>query len=112
MVMIDCGSTQEEVPRFRGLRAERRKNRIRDGARQGGLCRDFGRQEVWTESYHAPTGGDYLRHNMRRTKADAENIELIRKLHRGETPPKVRRMIERQTVPLRDDTPLRDTPEV
>jgi len=24
----------------------------------------------------------------------------------------VRRMIERQTVPLRDDTPLRDTPEV
>jgi hypothetical protein len=24
----------------------------------------------------------------------------------------VRRMIERQTVPLRDDTPLRETPEV
>ncbi|MFD2646775.1 MFS transporter [Devosia albogilva] len=112
MVMIDYVIAQEDVPRFLQLMAERRKIRIRDGARQWGLLRDLEHPEVWTESYHAPTWVDYLRHNMRRTKADAENIELIRKLHRGETPPKVRRMIERQTVPLRDDTPLRDTPEV
>ena len=112
MVTIDYVIAQEDIPRFLELMAERRQIRIRDGARQWALLRDLEHPEVWTESYHAPTWVDYLRHNMRRTKADAENVELIRKLHRGEAPPKVRRMIERQTVPLRDDTPLRETPEV
>ena len=112
MVMIDYVIAQEDIPRFLELMAERRQIRIRDGARQWVLLRDLGHPEVWTESYHAPTWVDYLRHNMRRTKADAENVELLRALHRGDTPPVVRRMIERQTVPLRDDTPLRDTPEV
>ena len=112
MVMIDYVIAQEDIPRFLELMAERRKIRIRDGARQWGLLRDLEHPETWTESYHVPTWVDYLRHNLRRTKADAENIELIRALHRGEEMPKVRRMIERQTVPLRDDTPLREGPEV
>ena len=112
MVMIDYVIAQEDIPRFLELMAERRKIRIRDGARQWGLLRDLEHPETWTESYHVPTWVDYLRHNLRRTKADAENIELIRALHRGDGMPKVRRMIERQTVPLRDDTPLREGPEV
>lgn len=112
MVMIDYVIAQEDIPRFLELMAERRKIRIRDGARQWSLLRDLEHPETWTESYHVPTWVDYLRHNLRRTKADAENIELIRALHRGDEMPKVRRMIERQTVPLRDDTPLREGPEV
>ena len=112
MVMIDYIIAQEDIPRFLALMADRRHIRIRDGARQWALLRDLEHPETWTESYHVPTWIDYLRHNLRRTKADAENVELIRALHRGENPPVVRRMIERQTVPLRDDTPLRDTPEV
>jgi MFS family permease len=112
LVMIDYVIAQEDIPRFLALMAERRHIRIRDGARQWALLRDLEHPEVWTESYHVPTWIEYLRHNLRRTKADAENIELIRALHRGTTPPVVRRMIERQTVPVVDDTPLRDTPEV
>lgn len=112
MVMIDYIIAQEDIPRFLALMADRRHIRIRDGARQWALLRDLEHPETWTESYHVPTWIDYLRHNLRRTKADAENVELIRALHRGENPPVVRRMIERQTVPLRDDTPLRETPEV
>ncbi|QQR37545.1 MFS transporter [Devosia oryziradicis] len=112
MVMIDYAIAQDDIPRFLALMADRRQIRIRDGARQWALLRDLERPEIWTESYHVPTWIDYLRHNLRRTKADAENIELIRALHRGEGMPVVRRMIERQTVPLRDDTPLRETPEV
>jgi len=112
MVMIDYVIAQEDIPRFLELMAERRKIRIRDGARQWSLLRDLEHPETWTESYHVPTWVDYLRHNLRRTKADAQNIELIRALHRGDEMPKVRRMIERQTVPLRDDTPLREGPEV
>ncbi|QDZ11020.1 MFS transporter [Devosia ginsengisoli] len=112
LAMIDYVIAQEDIPQFLALMAERRQIRIRDGARQWALLRDLEHPETWTESYHVPTWIDYLRHNLRRTKADSENTELIRALHRGEGLPKVRRMIERQTVPLRDDTPLREGPEV
>jgi hypothetical protein len=33
-------------------------------------------------------------------------------LHKGDSPPRVRRMIERQTVSRRDDMPLKAPPEV
>src|SRR5690554_6165230 len=52
MVMIDYVIAQEDVPRFLELMAERRKIRIRDGARQWVLLRDLEHPEVWTESYH------------------------------------------------------------
>ena len=112
MVMIDYRIDQADIPEFLALMAARRHIRIRDGARQWALLRDLEHPETWTESYHVPTWIDYMRHHMRRTKADSENTDLIRALHRGGSPPVVRRMIERQTVPLRDDTPLRDGPEV
>lgn len=112
MVMIDYHVAQEDIPRFLGLMSERRRIRIRDGARQWALLRDLEHPELWVESYHVPTWIDYVRHNMRRTKADADNIDQLRALHRGEGKPMVHRMIERQTVPLDDTTPLRDSPEV
>ncbi|UJW86922.1 MFS transporter [Devosia sp. SL43] len=112
MVMIDYEIAQEDILKFLALMADRRRIRIRDGARQWGLLRDLERPDIWVETYHVPTWVDYVRHNMRRTKADADNIEALRALHRGEGLPKVHRMIERQTVPLEDDTPLRDMPEV
>jgi len=112
MVMIDYHIAQEDIPRFLGLMSERRRIRMRDGARQWSLLRDLEHPELWVESYHVPTWIDYVRHNMRRTKADADNIDQLRALHRGEGNPRVHRMIERQTVPLNDTTPLRDSPEV
>ncbi|MCW5720152.1 MAG: MFS transporter [Devosia sp.] len=111
MVMIDYRIAQEDIPRFLGLMAERRRIRIRDGARQWALLRDLEQPELWVESYHVPTWIDYVRHNLRRTKADADNIEQLRTLHRGEGLPQVHRMIERQTVPHDDVTPLRPGPE-
>jgi MFS family permease len=112
MVMIDYEIAQEDILKFLALMADRRRIRIRDGARQWGLLRDLERPDIWVESYHVPTWVDYLRHNMRRTKADSDNTEALRAMHRGEGLPKVHRMIERQTVPLEDDMPLRDMPEV
>ena len=91
---------------------DRRRIRRRDGARQWALLRDLEQPDLWVESYHVPTWIDYVRHNMRRTKADADNVEQLRALHRGPDLPKAHRMIERQTVPLNDDTPLRNSPEV
>lgn len=112
MVMIDYEIAQEDIPHFLRLMTDRRRIRIRDGARQWALLRDLEQPDLWIESYHVPTWIDYVRHNLRRTKADADNIEQLRALHRGPGLPRAHRMIERQTVPLDDDTPLRDTPEV
>lgn len=112
MVMVDYQIAQEDIPQFLGLMSERRRIRIRDGARQWVLLRDLEKPDIWVESYHVPTWVDYVRHNLRRTKADADNIQQLRALHRGKDLPMVHRMIERQTVPLDDTTPLRDSPEV
>src|SRR5690606_30142611 len=96
---------------FLSLMLERRRIRIRDGARQWALLRDLENPDLWTETYHVPTWVEYVRHNQRRTHADAEMWDKLSALHSGSTGPRVHRMIERQTVPLRDDMPLRDHPE-
>lgn len=103
MVMVDYEIAQSDVPEFLAAMSLRRRVRIRDGAQQWALLRDLHRPEHWSESYHVPTWAEYVRHNERRTNADAELSDQLRRLHRGETPPEVHRMIERQTVPLRDD---------
>ena len=112
LVMIEYHIDQADIPRLLSVMAVRRRMRMRDGARQWALLRDLERPDIWIESYHVPTWVDYVRHNMRRTKADSENSEQLRALHRGSEPPQVHRMIERLTVPLNDDIPLRQMPEV
>ncbi len=98
VVMIDYDIADADVPAFLTAMAERRRIRIRDGAGQWGLMRDLENPTVWTETYHVPTWVEYVRHNQRRTQADAEIGDRLLELHRGETPPRVHRMIERQTI--------------
>ncbi|MEZ5798793.1 MAG: MFS transporter [Paracoccaceae bacterium] len=108
MVMIDWDIPPGKTDAFLALMAERRRFRRRDGARQWVLLRDLENPDIWVESYHAATWVEYLRHNQRRTASDASNWDRLMELHRGEAPPRVHRMIERQTVPLRDDLPPLD----
>ena len=105
MVMVDYSIAPADVARFLALMARLRRIRRRDGARQWVLLRDLENPDQWTESYHVPTWVEYLRHNTRRTQADAEVQDSLRALHVGPERPAVHRMIERQTVPLQDDTP-------
>lgn len=107
MVMVDYKISQNDVPQFLSLMADRRRVRIRDGAQQWALLRDLEHPETWTESYHVPTWVEYVRHNQRRTQADAEIWVRLKALHRGENPPVVHRMIERQTITPHDDMPLK-----
>lgn len=93
----------DDLEDFLALMRERRRIRIRDGAQAWALMRDLQNPVVWTETYHTPTWVDYVRHNRRRTKADAENHMQLRKLHRGQDAPEIRRMIERQVIPADDD---------
>ena len=108
LVMIDYLIDPEDIPEFLTLMTERRRIRRRDGARQWALLRDLEHPQMWTESYHVATWDAYLRHNMRRTVADTETSDRLNRLHRGEAPPRVHRMIERQSVVSHSDFALKD----
>lgn len=107
MVMVDYSIAQEDVPAFLSAMSARRRIRIRDGAQQWVLLRDLENPDIWTESYHVPTWVEYVRHNERRTHADVEISDRLLALHSGNEPPRVHRMIERQTISLIDDMPLK-----
>ena len=98
VILIDYEIDEADIPAFLTAMTERRRIRIRDGAGQWALMRDLENPTVWTETYQVPTWVEYVRHNRRRTQADAENSERLRKLHRGPDAPHVHRMIERQTI--------------
>lgn len=111
MIMVDYEIDLKDTQEFLSIMSQRRRIRIRDGARQWALLRDMENPESWSESYHVPTWVEYIRHNERRTQADAEVADRLRALHQGPDLPKVHRMIERQTVPLRDDMPHKPVEE-
>jgi len=89
---------EADVPTFLGLMAERQRIRRRDGARAWTLARDLEDPRVWVESYQTPTWVEYVRHNLRRTKADADSGDRLRELHRGSDGPLVQRRILRQPI--------------
>nr|WP_156532569.1 MFS transporter [Agrobacterium vitis] len=103
VIQIDFEIDDKDVPEFLEVMVERRRIRLRDGAQNWALMRDLENPDIWTETYHTPTWVDYVRHNHRRTKADAEITDRLGDLHKGSKPPHVHRMIERQTIPPADD---------
>ena len=102
-IQISYEIDDQDLDQFLTLMAGRRRIRIRDGAKGWTLMRDLENPNRWIEMYHAPTWADYVRHNERRTMADAENSAQLLALHRGSGPLVVSRMIERQTIPETDD---------
>lgn len=100
VITIEYRVAEENIVPFLQVMAERGRIRRRDGARHWTLLRDLGDPRLWLERYHVPTWLDYVRHNQRRTHADADNSAQIAALHEGPAPPVVHRMIERQTGSL------------
>lgn len=103
VIQIDFEIDDKDVPEFLKVMVERRRIRLRDGAQNWALMRDLENPDIWTETYHTPTWVDYVRHNHRRTKADAQITDRLMELHKGSKPPHVHRMIERQAIPPADD---------
>ena len=102
-IHIEYEIRDQDLPDFLNIMIERRRVRIRDGAQVWALLRNLENPQKWTKTYHSPTWVDYVRHNIRRTKADAENYERLLAVHQGSGPPLVSRMIERQVIPPADD---------
>jgi hypothetical protein len=113
VVTIEYRIHESDAMQFLRAMSERRRIRRRDGARNWMLLRDLADPEVWIERYNVPTWVDYIRHNNRLTREDAEIPARIRALHRGAGAPVVRRMIERQTTarPLANDSAAHDLAE-
>lgn len=97
VVTIEHRIPEGNIPAFLSVMNERRRIRLRDGARGWTLLRDLADPQLWIERYDVPTWLDYVRHNQRRTNADAENSLALRQLRVDESEPVVHRMIERQT---------------
>ena len=95
-VLIEYLIDEADVPEFLEAMNERHRIRIRDGARHWTLMRDLGDPRLWLESYQTATWLEYIRHNTRRTKADAASADRLRALHRGPGLPVVHRRIVRQ----------------
>ncbi|MBU0823393.1 MAG: MFS transporter [Alphaproteobacteria bacterium] len=81
--------------RFLRTIAERRRIRLRDGARDWALVQDLADPEIWAEQFFVTTWVEYVRHNQRRTKADAGNWAELRSFCIGDDGPRVRRFVKR-----------------
>lgn len=100
VVTIEYLIDERDVLEFLAAMAERRRIRRRDGARNWRLLRDLGDPQLWIERYETPTWMDYLRHTSRITQDDAQIPQRLRALHQGSEPPRIRRLLERQTSAL------------
>ncbi|TCR63956.1 MFS transporter [Bosea sp. BK604] len=110
IVTIEYIIREEDVVPFLNVMAERRRIRRRDGARHWALLRDLTDPKLWIERYDSPTWVEYVRQNQRVTQADAAIGERVRALHQGPEPPRVHRVIERQTdsLPFAPARPTQD----
>jgi hypothetical protein len=94
-VFVEYDIDPAHVGKFLRLMQQRRRIRRRDGAVSWTLFRDVERPTGWIEQFEIPTWVDYLRFHQRTTHEDAGIGDLIRSLHRGEAPPRVRRLLIR-----------------
>jgi hypothetical protein len=67
--------------------------RQRNGARRWTLMVDVAEPELWVERYESPSWLDYLRLRYRGTVSDRAAWERARAFHRGDAPPKIRRLM-------------------
>lgn len=93
-VMIEYRVSQIDQHAFLKAITERRRIRVRDGASGWVLLRDLSDPEIWVERYHVATWLEYIRHNQRRTQADADNGEALKAVIRSQSDLTVRRFLE------------------
>lgn len=94
-VSIEYRIAADSVSAFLSAMKERRRIRRRDGARHWSLFCNINDRQLWVERYEVATWNDYVRHNQRRTYADAANSDTIRSFHIGSESPHVQRLIAR-----------------
>ena len=99
VVTIEYRVALADAQRFASAMRNLSRVRQRNGARRWSLMVDVTDPELWVERFQYPNWVDYLRQRHRGTVADRAIWEHARTFHRGETPPKIRRLM---TQPIED----------
>jgi hypothetical protein len=109
VIEIDYRVDRDQARDFYAATQKLRSARLRSGAFGWSVARDIADPELWTEHYHCPTWGDYLRQRDRMTVGDRQMEDAVNKFHIGGEDGRVRRRLERPTgsVRWRADTPDR-----
>ncbi|HSW14431.1 MAG TPA: MFS transporter [Solimonas sp.] len=95
VIELEYRVEQDNARQFYEIMLKLQRTRLRNGAFDWSLSRDIGDPELWTERYHCPTWGDYLRQRSRFTQADRELQLLADGFHTPGTGSRVRRRLER-----------------
>jgi MFS family permease len=108
VIEIDYRVKPGEARQFYGTMLKMQGARSRNGAFDWSIARDISDLALWTERFHYPTWGDYIRQRSRITHADRELQAAADAFHAPTTPgSRVRRRLERPlgSVRWRAETP-------
>ena len=106
-IEIDYRVDPADARQFYEVMQKLQRVRLRNGAFGWSLSRDIADARLWTERFHCPTWGDYLRQRSRLTLADRELQNRADSFHTPGPGSRVRRRLERPlgSVRWRADTP-------
>jgi len=107
VIEIEYRVDPEQARQFYQVMQQLQAMRLRNGAFDWSLARDIADAQLWTERYHCPTWGDYLRQRSRFTQADRDLQLRADSFHTHGEGSRVRRRLERPAGSVRwhDDTP-------
>jgi MFS family permease len=110
VITIEYRVAPEDARAFMNAMRPLGQIRQRNGASRWTLMVDVAEPELWIERFQCATWLDYLRQRHRGTIADRTVWERARSFHRGESPPKVRRLMT-QPLDMIDARPKQDHDE-
>ncbi|MEE2732031.1 MAG: MFS transporter [Pseudomonadota bacterium] len=106
---IDYDIAPEQARAFYNAMLHMQKVRLRNGAYDWSLARDIEAPDIWTERFHCPTWGDYLRMRSRYTQVDLAVHGEVKIFNRFTGPTQVRRKLERPIGSVRWQAESPDT---
>ncbi len=106
-IEIDYQVDPAAARQFYDVMLKVQSTRLRNGGFDWSISRDIADLALWTERFHCPTWGDYLRQRSRFTKSDRELQVLADSFHTAGSASRVRRRLERPfgSVRWRAETP-------
>jgi hypothetical protein len=107
VIEIEYRVDPAEARQFYEVMQKLQSVRLRNGGFDWSIARDIADPALWTERYHLPTWGDYLRLRSRFTQADRELQARADAFHASDAGVRVRRRLERPfgSVRWRAETP-------
>ncbi|MET0250815.1 MAG: MFS transporter [Novosphingobium sp.] len=107
VVEVDYRVEPDAARKFYEAMLEVQGARKRNGGFAWSLARDVADPVLWTERYHFPTWGDYLRMRDRYTQADIDTQVVADTFVQGDSIKRIRRQLERPfgSVRWRADSP-------